>query len=737
MSFLNRVSLRAKLSLLIASCVLAVLAVSLLMLEGKRERLLEERKNAVAAAVESMWSTLDLYQRQAASGAISEQEARTRAVAAVNAARYGAKEYFWINDAEPRMVVHPTKPELNGQNLAALRTPEGQALFVEIAAMVRRNGGGYIRYAWPRPGSEVPVPKISYVKGLASWGWMVGSGVYVDDVDAAFWADVRHLAPWLIAISGLLVGLGWILAAQITRRLHQAADFADAVAAGDLSRSLHADGHDEPARMLQALGRMCQNLRERHDAEHAVLLGNQRILSALDCARTNVRIVDNEGTIIYINQALRATLHEVTPKLRQTIPDFSVDTVIGRSIGIFYADPQAALARLRNLSSAVSTRMDIGGRTFDVVTNPILDADGHKIGTVGEWVDRTEQLRVEQELKDLIAAAASGNYEKRLDADGKQGFYLDLVNMLNGLMQNTASGMSDLARVLGAVARGDLTVAMQGEYQGTLATLRDDANATVQRLREVVGQIQGAAHVIHVAAREIASGNNDLSVRTERQASGIEGMASAIEEIHSSTRRNASNASQANELARQSAQTTEQGGKQMNELVRSMGAIQESSRRIGEIVGVIDSIAFQTNILALNAAVEAARAGEEGRGFSVVAAEVRNLAQRSAEAAREIKALISSSGEHVDHGATLVNDTGDTIRKVVDSFRSVTGYVSEIATASGEQSLGVEKLATAVSEIDDSTQKNAALVEEATAAAQSLEEQASALVDAVSLFSLN
>jgi methyl-accepting chemotaxis protein len=737
MTLLARFSLRSKLLVLIGLSVLALITLGGVLLESKRQSLLEERQRAVQTAVETVWSTVDLLQRQVASGSVSETEGRARAIAVISAARYAGKEYFWINDAEPRMVVHPTKPELNGKNLAEMRDPDGHALFLEMGELVRRSGGGFLQYRWPKPGSDAPVLKVSYVKGLPAWGWMIGSGVYLDDVDAAFRADLWRVAPWLTLISTLLIGLGWWLVNHVTGRVAAAGAFADAVASGDLSQQVTTEGKDELARLLQALGKMSHNLRERQQADQTILLHNQRILSALDCARTNVRIVDNDGTIVYINQSLRTTMGEITPKLRETIPDFSVDKVIGRSIGMFYADPQAALTRLRNLNAPVNTRMDIGGRTFDVLTNPILDGAGNKIGTVGEWLDRTEQLRAERELAALIEAAATGDYRPRIDPTGKAGFYLDLANMLNRLMENTAAGLDDVARVLSAVAQGDLTATMQGDYQGTMGALRDDANATVSRLREVVGQIQEAAQVIHTAAREIASGNNDLSQRTERQAGGVEEMASAIDEINATMKRNADNARQANDIARESAQTTEQGGRLMTEVVTSMGAIQESSRRISEIVGVIDSIAFQTNILALNAAVEAARAGEEGRGFGVVAAEVRNLAQRSAAAAREIKTLITSSGEHVDTGAHLVSETGDTIRRVVDSFRSVTGIVGEIATASLEQSVGVEKVGRAVSEMDDTTQKNAALVEEAAAAAQSLEEQAAALVDAVSQFSLN
>ena len=736
MSFLNHLSIRAKLFALIALALLALTLSTALLLNAKRHTLMEERQRAVRSAVETAWSSIDALQRQAAAGTLSEAEAKQRAIQTVASARYGTQDYFWINDLEPRMVVHPMKPELNGQPLGQTRDPDGRALFTEMAKIAQRDGAGFFSYRWPRPGSDTPVPKVSYVKGIPAWGWLVGSGIYTDDVDTAFWADVRETSAWLAGIAGLLVVAGALLTRNLSRRVGQAVHFADAIAAGDLGQSASATGRDEVARLLQALETMRGNLQERVSADHLVMVGNQRVLSALDAARTNIRIVDNDGTVIYINNALRSTLRELTPRLRETIPDFTADSLIGRSIGIFYADPAAALQRLRGITGTTNTRMEIGGRTFDVVTNPIFDAAGVRLGTVGEWVDRTDQLRVEQELSTLIEGASNGEYGLRIDPHGKQGFYLDLAQMLNRLMENTESGIDEAARVMAAMAEGDLTAQMAGNYQGSLGRLRDDTNTTVDRLREVLGQIQDASHVIHTASREIASGNNDLSVRTERQASGVEEMASAIEEINATMRRNADNARQANELAHESAQSTEQGGRQMSELVTSMGAIQDSSRRIGEIVGVIDSIAFQTNILALNAAVEAARAGEEGRGFSVVAAEVRELAQRSASAAKEIKTLISSSGEHVDQGARLVKDTGSTIQRVVDSFREVRRFVSEIATASVEQSVGVEKVGRAISDMDDTTQKNAALVEQATAAAHSLEEQASALVDAVSMFSL-
>lgn len=312
----------------------------------------------------------------------------------------------------------------------------------------------------------------------------------------------------------------------------------------------------------------------------------------------------------------------------------------------------------------------------------------------------------------------------------------DVTEMVTTRTENER-GMNEAVKVLTGISQGDLTQKMELEYKGSYSEIKTAINATVERLYDMVKQIIDAAQSVNSAAGEIASGSTDLSQRTEEQASSLEETAASMEEITGTVKQNSSNASTANELSTSANQVASDGGRVVEEAVSAMGNIEKSSKKISDIISVIDEIAFQTNLLALNAAVEAARAGDAGKGFAVVASEVRSLAGRSASASKEIKALINESAAQVQSGAQLVNQAGETLRKIVSSVQQVAGIVSEIASASQEQATGIDEINTAVTQMDEVTQQNAALVEENTAAAQSMVEQARGLEKLMSFFKLS
>ena len=305
------------------------------------------------------------------------------------------------------------------------------------------------------------------------------------------------------------------------------------------------------------------------------------------------------------------------------------------------------------------------------------------------------------------------------------------------IYRTISGGLGNIEHTLERVSASlDLSAAMPVERMDEVGRTATAFNKFLERIVDVIATVRTSADTVSVAAAQISAGNADLSVRTEQQASSLEETASSLEELTSAVRQNTDNARQANSLAVSASDVARKGGAVVAQVVGTMGSINESAKKIADIIGVIDGIAFQTNILALNAAVEAARAGEQGRGFAVVATEVRNLAQRSAAAAKEIKGLIEDSVDKVNTGSVLVDQAGATMEEIVASIRRVTDIMGDIANASHEQSAGIEQVNQAISQMDQVTQQNAALVEEAAAAASSLQERAVELVDVVAVFRL-
>ena len=511
---LKHLSLMTKLSLLTLVSILGLIAVSGYMAWDEYHQSRVERQELVRQTVETASGVLVWAHQLETSGKMTKEQAQIMAKQAIAQMRYNKQEYFWINDMQANVVMHPIKPELDGKSGSSIRDPDGVAVFEVFAEKVRKDKVGFVEYLWPKPGSDVPVGKISYVQGFEPWGWVLGSGLYVDDLRAQFISKATGLG-----IAVLLAGLfiGWMA------------------------------------------------------------------------------------------------------------------LVISRSIN---------------------------------------------------------------------------------------------------------SGIRKAVTVVDAMAQGDLTVVIQPQGKDEVALLLESMAAMQTSLSRVVTTVRQGSEGVATASAEIASGNHDLSSRTESQASALEQTAASMEELSSTVKQNADNARQANQLAMSASTVAIKGGEVVGQVVQTMKGINDASRKISDIISVIDGIAFQTNILALNAAVEAARAGEQGRGFAVVASEVRSLAGRSAEAAKEIKSLISASVERVEQGTVLVDQAGATMQEVVSSIRRVTDIMGEISAASQEQSLGVAQVGEAVTSLDQTTQQNAALVEQMAAAASSLNSQAGELVQAVAMFKL-
>jgi methyl-accepting chemotaxis protein len=517
---LKSISFRGKIHLLVGVAFAGIFVLSAVSVWQVRTHIIDARRGQLVTAVESAYSVITGYRQRAASGQMTVAEAQKAAKDAIRLVRYGdeKKDYLYVFGLDGKGVVHPKKELDDGQDLfGKVKNPDGtDGVKALIDTAIKQPAGGTMEGVYPHPGSTVPVPKLQYVKSIPEWNWMVGSGLYMDEVDAQVWAAI----------------LGDVTVVAIT---------------------------------LVALG-ICGLLITR-----------------------------------------------------------SVLAQIG-------GDPADAVAAMRR------------------------------------------------------------------------------------------------------VAEGDLSTSLGAARHGSLLA---ELEAMVASLRTTVGKVRKAVDSITVASSQIAAGNQDLSGRTEQQASALQETAASMEQLTSTVRQSEQSAKQAAQLANAASQAASEGGEVVGHVVTTMEQISGSSRKIAEIIGVIDGIAFQTNILALNAAVEAARAGEQGRGFAVVAGEVRSLAQRSAQAAREIKAMISDSVRNVEAGSRLVGDAGQSMTAIVEQVARVTSLISEIAGAAIEQSHGIGQVNEAVTHMDRSTQQNAALVEQAAAATSSLNDQATRLAEAISVFRLS
>ncbi|MBF0680019.1 MAG: cache domain-containing protein [Devosia sp.] len=565
-------------------------------------------------------------------GEQTEAEARQNALAALQDLRYRGNEYMFVNDLTGIVLMHGTQPDLIGMDQANMADPTGKKFVASMIEIAKAHGAGFDEYRWTRAGGTEAIEKRAYVTLFEPWGWVLGTGVYIDDLRNAARDSMIQMAGLALVIALIVSGVAFLIARTITAPIGRLTGLMGKVAEGQFDVAVSDVGRKDE---VGAMARAVEVFRE----------------NGLKVAQ----MTEAEAARIIADQEARQ-------------------------------DMMAAL---------------------------------------------------QQAFGQVVDAAVDGDFSRRVSAEFPDAELNALAKSVNNLVESVDRGISETQEVLGALANTDLTRRMEGDYRGAFGRLQDDTNAVADKLTEIVTQLRGTSGALKSATREILSGANDLSERTTRQAATIEETSASMEQLAQTVGENARKAADANDKAQAVSRSAEEGGEVMAQANKAMERITDSSAKISNIIGMIDDIAFQTNLLALNASVEAARAGEAGKGFAVVAVEVRRLAQSSAEASSEIKGLIEQSVREVDSGSKLVASAAGKLSNMLDSLRANTSLLDEIARASREQASSIDEVNTAVRQMDEMTQHNAALVEEVNASIEQTEAQASELDLVVDVFTLD
>jgi methyl-accepting chemotaxis protein len=651
--------------------------------------LLKEKKKELKGFTQLAVSAInDVYSKGAADPA-----AQDAAKAILKNLSYGDDGYFFVVDHDGTMLMHPHQPELEGKNVLSLQDSQGTFFIKDLINQATQGtGNDYVRYVWEKPGQTSDAEKLSYGMNLSRWQWVIGTGFYIDDIAAEMHeveeqmaADVRDTVLYFSVVSlvamVLIIGVSIFFARGVNRRLGRAVNAAEHIAEGDLDNQLVDPSRDEVGKLLHSLDTMQTQLRQRIETDQRRTAEVERLKQGLDKVSASVMMANLDGEIIYVNESGNKLFHDVQDSVRESLPRFDPNAILGANIDIFHRNPSHQRAILEKLQGTHQSTMQFGGRTLRIVANPVINEQNVRLGAVVEWFDLTEQLANEAFLK----TTAEREREQAAALQTK---------------------VDELLTVVGAAAEGDLTQTVTVSGDDAIGQMGEGLARFFESLRASIGDIGQHAQTLAGSAEELTAVSREMRATAESTgeqandvvgASGqvsanVETVAAATEEMTASIREIAQ---QTGEAARIAA-TAVQAADTANSTVRKLG---ESSAAIDNVVKTITAIAEQTNLLALNATIEAARAGEAGKGFAVVANEVKELAKETGQATEDIRLKIVTIQQDSEGAATALAEISRIIDQISAIQTTVASAVEEQTATTNEISRSVSEAATGSGEI--------------------------------------